>query len=160
MLKFNDSHSIGYPGSYGLFQDYYSNHAPFAGSPNIAVIGALAMGLMYLSAPLVFGIMHAYPHTKRPCILIGLIVMSLALGLGSLSQTVPQLLATQGIFYAIGGSLVYSPTVQFMDDWFVQRKGLAFGALCVCSLPSQSNTRGPQYTDTELSRQEQASAAS
>jgi MFS family permease len=94
------------------------------------------MGLMYLSAPLVYTLLHRYPQMKRPCVMIGLIIMSLALGLGSLSQTVPHLIVTQGIFYAVGGSLVYSPTVMFMDEWFVKRKGLAFGVLCVCFLLS------------------------
>ena len=33
----------GFPSSYGVFQEYYSSHEPFAGSSNIAVVGACAM---------------------------------------------------------------------------------------------------------------------
>ena len=33
----------GFPFSFGVFQDYYSTHEPFAGSPNIAIIGTCAM---------------------------------------------------------------------------------------------------------------------
>jgi hypothetical protein len=33
----------GFPASYGVFQEYYSTHEPFAGSSNIAVVGAVAM---------------------------------------------------------------------------------------------------------------------
>lgn len=55
--------------------------------------------------------------------------MCLALGLSSLSNTVTHLILTQGIFYAIGGTLAYSPAIQFMDEWFVKRKGLAFGVM-------------------------------
>jgi len=33
----------GFPFSYGVFQEYYSTHEPFAGSGNIAVIGTCAM---------------------------------------------------------------------------------------------------------------------
>ena len=38
-----DSHGTGFPFAYGVFQEYYSTHAPFAGSRNIAVIGTCAM---------------------------------------------------------------------------------------------------------------------
>ncbi|OAL46661.1 MFS general substrate transporter [Pyrenochaeta sp. DS3sAY3a] len=117
----------GFPFAFGMFQEYYSSHAPFAGSRNITIIGTCAMGLMYLSAPLVFGMLTRYPHSKRPSIVIGLVTMCLALGLSSLSQTVTHLIVSQGIFYAIGGSLCYSPTIQYMDEWFVKKKGLAFG---------------------------------
>jgi len=33
----------GFPFSYGVFQEYYSTHEPFAGDSNIAVIGTCAM---------------------------------------------------------------------------------------------------------------------
>ncbi|KAH6615112.1 major facilitator superfamily domain-containing protein [Boeremia exigua] len=42
----------GFPFSFGIFQEHYSAHAPFAGSRNIAIIGTCALGLMYLSSPL------------------------------------------------------------------------------------------------------------
>lgn len=89
------------------------------------------MGLMYLGAPLVFGLLQAYPQTKRPAIVGGLVTMCLALGLSSLSQNVTHLIVTQGVFYALGGSFAYSPAIQFMDEWFVKRKGLAFGVMWV-----------------------------
>jgi hypothetical protein len=33
----------GFPFAFGLFQEYYSTHQPFASSSNIAVIGTCAM---------------------------------------------------------------------------------------------------------------------
>lgn len=33
----------GFPFAFGIFQNYYSTHAPFMGSPNIAAIGTTAM---------------------------------------------------------------------------------------------------------------------
>ncbi|KAF2734855.1 putative MFS monocarboxylate transporter [Polyplosphaeria fusca] len=119
----------GFPFAYGIFQEHYSTHAPFAGSRNIAVIGTCAMGLMYLSAPLVFGTIQRFPGSRRPAIAGGLLVMCLALGLSSLAGTVAQLIVTQGVFYAVGGALVYSPVIMFMDEWFVKRKGFAFGVM-------------------------------
>ena len=59
----------------------------------------------------------------------GLLIMCLSLGLSSLCTTVPQLIVTQGILYGIGGAVTYSPVVTFLDEWFVRRKGLAFGIM-------------------------------
>jgi MFS family permease len=64
--------------------------------------------------------------------MIGLLIMCLSLGLSSMSQTVPHLIVSQGVFYAIGGAMCYSPAISFMDEWFVKRKGLAFGMMWVC----------------------------
>ncbi|KAI4595711.1 hypothetical protein KJ359_006702 [Pestalotiopsis sp. 9143b] len=36
---FVEAFTFGFEFSFGVFQDYYSSHAPFAGSGNIAVIG-------------------------------------------------------------------------------------------------------------------------
>jgi hypothetical protein len=63
--------------------------------------------------------------------MIGLGIMCLSLGLSSLSQTVPHLIVSQGLFYAVGAALCYSPVIVFMDEWFVERKGLAFGIMWV-----------------------------
>ncbi|KAJ8111841.1 hypothetical protein OPT61_g5660 [Boeremia exigua] len=119
----------GFPFAFGIFQEYYSSHPPFQGERNIAIIGTCAMGIMYLSSPLIFGFMAWYPRMKRLCIMIGLLTMCASLGLSSLSTTVPHLIASQGAAYAIGGALCYSPTISFMDEWFVKRKGLAFGMM-------------------------------
>ncbi|KAH7108856.1 major facilitator superfamily domain-containing protein [Dendryphion nanum] len=119
----------GFPFAFGIFQEYYTSNPPFAGSRNIPIIGTCAMGLMYLSSPLIFGFFAWYPNSRHRCITIGLIIMCLSLGLSSLSQTVPHLIVSQGVFYPIGGALCYSPVVAFMDEWFVNKKGLAFGIM-------------------------------
>jgi MFS family permease len=123
--------SPGFPFAFGIFQEYYTFNSPFAGSPNIAIIGTCALGVMYLSSPLVFGLLAWYPNFRRPCIVIGLVVMCISLGLSSLSQSVAHLIVSQGLVYAIGAALCYSPAITFMDEWFVKRKGLAFGIMWV-----------------------------
>ncbi|KAF1843738.1 MFS general substrate transporter [Cucurbitaria berberidis CBS 394.84] len=119
----------GFPWSYGIFQDYYSTSLPFAGSSGIPAIGTSAMGILYMAAPITFGSVIRYPQYKRPAIVVGLLTMCLSLALSSLCTTVPQLVMTQGILYGIGGAVTYSPVVQFLDEWFVRRKGLAFGIM-------------------------------
>ncbi|KAF1817075.1 putative MFS monocarboxylate transporter [Eremomyces bilateralis CBS 781.70] len=119
----------GFPFSYGVFQQYYSTHEPFAGSSNIALIGTVSSGIMYLDSLIVFGAMKAFPKLRRPFAVIGLVILCLALGLSSFSQTVTHLIATQGLLYGIGGSIAYSPTILFLNEWFIRRKGLAFGIM-------------------------------
>lgn len=55
--------------------------------------------------------------------------MCIALALSSFSQTVWHLILTQGVLFAIGGSICYGPCILYMDEWFVKRKGLAFGVM-------------------------------
>lgn len=86
---------------------------------------------MYLSSPLVFSLLAWFPTWKRPLIIIGLVISCLSLGLSSLSMTVPHLIVSQGVCYAIGGGLCYSPTVSYVDEWFEKRKGFAFGIMWV-----------------------------
>lgn len=45
---------LGFPFAYGVFQDYYSTHEPFAGSSQIAVIGTCAMVSLTLGNPFLF----------------------------------------------------------------------------------------------------------
>ncbi|RMZ71552.1 MFS monocarboxylate transporter [Pyrenophora seminiperda CCB06] len=124
----------GFPFSYGVFQEYYSTHEPFAGDSNVAVIGTCAMICltmhdlyMAIRSPALGN--YVWPHLQRWATAGGLIVMCLALGLSSLSNKTTELIASQGVIYALGGSLTYSPCILYMDEWFNKRKGLAYGIM-------------------------------
>ncbi|KAK5997754.1 MFS-type transporter pytF-like protein [Cladobotryum mycophilum] len=119
----------GFPFAFGIFQDYYRTHEPFAGSSQIAIIGTCAMGIMYLDIPFVMALQRLYPKLTRYAPAVGLVIMCLALSLSSFSQTTTHLIITQGVFYAIGGSIAYCPCILYMDEWFVKRKGFAYGAM-------------------------------
>ncbi|KAF2434705.1 MFS general substrate transporter [Tothia fuscella] len=119
----------GFPFSYGIFQQYYSENEMFAGEGSIAVIGTCSMGIMYLDAPFVFAALQKWPRLRRPCCVVGLFIMCGALAASSFSQSVRHLIITQGVLYAVGGSLAYSPTILFVNEWFIKRKGLAFGIM-------------------------------
>ena len=123
--------NAGFPFSFGLFQEYYSTHGPFAHSNNIAVIGTLQSGVMYLTAPLTFGSMQKWPQIRRPGLICGLVCMCVSLGLSGFAQTITQLMVIQGVMYAIGGGLAYAPCILYMNEWFVRRRGLAFGVMWV-----------------------------
>ncbi|KAG7290866.1 hypothetical protein NEMBOFW57_000871 [Staphylotrichum longicolle] len=119
----------GFGYSFGVFQAYYSTHEPFAGAPNIAVIGTCAMGIMYLDTPIIMGLHRRFPKQARYSTIAGLLIMCLALALSSFSTTVPHLILTQGILYALGGSIAYAPCIIYLEEWFSARRGLAFGIM-------------------------------
>jgi MFS family permease len=112
-----------------MFQEYYSSSVPFAGSTGIPAVGTCAMGILLMGSPIVLGPLIRYPQYKRTAIATGLVIMSSSLAMGSLCKTVPQLIATQGVLYGIGGAITYNPIVQLLDEWFIVRKGLAFGIM-------------------------------
>ncbi|KAL2069592.1 hypothetical protein VTL71DRAFT_14271 [Oculimacula yallundae] len=120
----------GFPFSFGIFQSYYTTHAPFAGNHNgIAAIGTCSSGVMYLFAPVSLHILEAWPGVRRLSSIVGLFIAATALILSSFSTQIWHLIITQGVMYAIGGSLLYSPTMFYLDEWFEKKKGLAFGVM-------------------------------
>ncbi|KAF2264037.1 MFS general substrate transporter [Lojkania enalia] len=116
----------GFPASYGVFQEYYSTH-DFAGSSNIAVVGACAMGIMYMDITIGFALLKYFPRIRRWATPIGLTVICFSLGLGSFATNVPHLIVTQGIIYAVGGGLAWTPILFYLEEWWVRRRGFAYG---------------------------------
>ena len=84
---------------------------------------------MYCAAPLLFAVYSYYPHFCRQSTFIGLPIVALAVLLSSFATTVWHLILTQGVLYAIGGGLIYYPVFIFIDEWFVRRKGFAYGIM-------------------------------
>ena len=86
-------------------------------------------GIMYLSAPLVSALLAAFPHYTRICSFVGLAIIIVAFVASSFATRVWHLILTQGVMYAIGGGLLYFPIIVYLDEWFIRRKGFAFGIM-------------------------------
>ncbi|KUJ19149.1 MFS general substrate transporter [Mollisia scopiformis] len=124
----------GFPISFGVFQDYYSTLPQFAGvNSKIALIGTLAQGLSYLGAPISAMVTKRFPKYHRLQIWIGWPVCLGGLVAGSFATTVPSLIATQGIMYGIGFITLTYPIISMVDEWWVQRKGMALGLIASAS---------------------------
>ncbi|KAL3421841.1 major facilitator superfamily transporter [Phlyctema vagabunda] len=120
----------GFPFSFGVFEAYYSTHLPWSDSPSgIAIIGTCATGTMYLFAPVSLHFLEAYPSFRRLTSVFGLVLSLSALVASSFVTQVWKLILTQGILYAIGGSLLYAPTNIYLSEWFVKKQGLAIGVM-------------------------------
>lgn len=39
------------------------------------------------------------------------------------------MLLTQGVLHALGCGLLFAPTTLYLDEWFIRRKGMAYGAM-------------------------------
>ncbi|KAI1859808.1 hypothetical protein JX265_010257 [Neoarthrinium moseri] len=122
-----EAFTFGFGFSFGIFQEYYSSHEPFAGSGNIAVIGTTTSGIMYLGTPFILTLCRLYPRAARWSTLSGLFAASLSMALSSLCTSVPQLIGAQGVLFGLGGCIAYCPCTLYIDEWFAQRKDLAYG---------------------------------
>lgn len=82
---------------------------------------------MYCTAPLIYGLLRRFPKYRKMLSVMGYIVLLASIVGASFANTASQLLATQGVLYALGGSVHYFPAFLYLDEWFVRRKGLAYG---------------------------------
>jgi hypothetical protein len=116
---------------------FYTTHPPFSNQANgdddhpnsIAVIGTCSSGIMYLFAPISLYALETWPSIRRLSSIVGLAIVVTALMASSFSSKVWHLILTQGVLYTIGGSLLYSPTMFYLDEWFIKKKGLAIGIM-------------------------------
>ncbi|KAK1974398.1 major facilitator superfamily transporter [Colletotrichum cereale] len=119
----------GFPLSYGVFQDYYSNHPGLKHDSNIAVIGTVATGVYYLGGPLAAPFVARFQAWQRHMIIIGWLGCVLSLVIASFSTSVPGLIATQGFLYGFSFLFVNYPLLRMLNEWFVVRRGLAYGIM-------------------------------
>ncbi|PWY93138.1 MFS general substrate transporter [Aspergillus sclerotioniger CBS 115572] len=118
---------FGFGFSFGVFQDFYTTHPPFSSSNNIAIIGTTTMGVMYIGIPFGLTPCRLYPRWARWFTLLGLSIASLALATSSFCTNTTQLIGTQGILLGLGGFLASCPSTIYIDEWFIHRKGMAYG---------------------------------
>ncbi|KAE8309450.1 major facilitator superfamily domain-containing protein [Aspergillus transmontanensis] len=115
---------------YGIFQEYYSSHNDLQGSKgDLAVVGTTSTGILYLLSPISFTLLTRFPQLQKYCAPVGLLLSVSGSLLSSFSITVWHLIVTQGVLCAVGNGLVFSPTTLYLDQWFVRRKGLAYGIM-------------------------------
>ncbi len=121
----------GYSLAFGIVQEYYATHLPTAAAAPSAVasIGTTQTGVLYLMMPLSFTLLTRRPGLKPWCGPLGLALAVASLVASSYVNSVAALVATQGVLYALGCGLLFSPASLYLDDWFVARKGLAYGVM-------------------------------
>jgi hypothetical protein len=62
-------------------------------------------------------------------ICIGWLICIVALLSSSLGTKLWHLIVTQGLLYGIGIVIIYYPMLSMLNEWFVKRRGLAYGLM-------------------------------
>ncbi|TEY50410.1 hypothetical protein BOTCAL_0277g00080 [Botryotinia calthae] len=124
----------GFPISFGVFQDYYFTLPQFVTSKSqIALIGTISQGLCYLGAPLSASLTKRFPKHQTHQIWFGLPICILGLVAGSFCDTVQGLIWTQGVMYGSGLLILTYPIISMINEWWIARKGMAFGLISAAS---------------------------
>ncbi|KAF2690272.1 putative MFS monocarboxylate transporter [Lentithecium fluviatile CBS 122367] len=121
----------GFSSAFGVLQEYYSRHPEKLDGDvgNVAVVGTTVTGIMYLISPFTFALLTRWPRLRRWCGPIGLVFAAVGFLLSSFATQVWHLIVTQGVMSALGCGLLFTPTTLYLDEWFVKRKGLAYGVM-------------------------------
>ena len=119
--------------SFGVFQRYYAGHPLFKESGSIATIGTLATGVSYLGMPFANSVAIKWPQHRRKMCSVGWFLCVGALAAASLATGVRQLLLFQGLLYGVGWVVCYTPFLFILNEWWVERRGFAYGLLFAAS---------------------------
>ena len=84
---------------------------------------------MYLMMPLSFTLLTRYPRLRHYSGPLGLLVTAASLIFSSFATQIWHLIVSQGVLCAIGSGLLFSPTTLYLDEWFISRKGMAYGTI-------------------------------
>jgi len=117
----------GFALSFGILQEYYASNEPFASQGGIAAIGTTSTGVMYLTMPLFLWAFQKWPKARRWSLWASVPTIAASLVGASFANTVPQLIVCQGIVYGIAGNALVMPTINLINEWFSQKRGLALG---------------------------------
>ncbi|KAF3808901.1 putative acetyltransferase [Colletotrichum gloeosporioides] len=96
---------------------------------NIAVIGTVATSVYFLGGPIATPLVARFQAWQRHMIVVGWLGCCVSLAVASFMSSVPGLIATQGVLYGFAFTLLYYPVLRMLNEWFVHRRGFAFGIM-------------------------------
>ncbi|KAF9886742.1 hypothetical protein FE257_011119 [Aspergillus nanangensis] len=123
----------GFPLSFGVFQEYYSHVPEFANNRYISVVGTMASGFGYLGAPVIMPFIQRHQRWQRQMIWVGWPICIAGLIIGSFASTLEVLILTQGVAYGLGFLIFYYPIISMVNEYWIARRGMAYGILCGAS---------------------------
>ncbi|QIW96718.1 hypothetical protein AMS68_002236 [Peltaster fructicola] len=84
-------------------------------------------------APLAIPLVSRYPQYRKLMIWLGWPLCLLGLVAGSFAQTLEVLILTQGVLYGLGFITFYYPILSMVNEWWIDRRGLAYAIMCSAS---------------------------
>lgn len=121
----------GFPCSYGILQRHYlSPGSPYHDETTyLAMVGTIAAGAPYIGGMLAIIPITRYPQYRRWMVVTGCFICAMSLLISSFSTQLWHLLLTQGVGYAVGFIFLYNPLFSMLNEWFVVKRGMAYGIL-------------------------------
>ncbi|KAL1683007.1 major facilitator superfamily domain-containing protein [Schizophyllum commune] len=120
-----------FPFTYGVFLESYLSDPTYATQSHatalLPLIGTISSGIMYCAGTVLHPAIVRYPRLRRPAVWVGATLCSASLFCASYTTKISALFGLQGVVYAIGGSLLYFPTIFYMNEWFFRLRGTASG---------------------------------
>ncbi|TKA67645.1 hypothetical protein B0A55_07984 [Friedmanniomyces simplex] len=86
-----------------------------------------------MAAPLVIPLTKRFAKYRRQMIWFGWPLCLLGLVAGSFARTLGTLILTQGIMYGVGFTIFYYPILSMVNEFWIARRGMAYGFLCSAS---------------------------
>ena len=123
----------GFALSFGVFERHYSSLLLFKDSSSIPSIGTLAIGVSFLGMPFANPVALGWPQHRRKMSVTGWCICLLGLAAASLATTTSHLLAFQGLLYGVGWCICYTPFWLILNEWWVEKRGMAYGILFAAS---------------------------
>lgn len=80
-------------------------------------------------SPITFSVLTKYPHLRKSCGWVGVLISIAGFLLASFATKMWQLVITLGVLSAVGNGLLFTPTTLYLDEWFIRRKGLSMGIM-------------------------------
>ena len=115
--------------TFGIFQEYYSKHPPLQGSKGVPWIGVLGTGIPFLGSPLMTHLSKKFRLWQTHFVWCGWALCVTSLATASFCRSLGSLAATQGCLYGLGFLILYYPVLSMLNEWFIKRRGLAYGLL-------------------------------
>ncbi|KAI4193695.1 MAG: hypothetical protein LQ348_002799 [Seirophora lacunosa] len=140
----------GFPISFGVFQNHYAKLPEFEDNPHVTIVGTMASGIPYLGAPFMAVFVRRYQRYRNQMIWAGWPLCIAALVAGSFANTIGALIVTQGIMYGTGFLIFYYPIISIVTEWWIQRRGMAFGI--ITSAAGASGIAMPLIIETLLDK--------
>ncbi|KAL8772968.1 MAG: hypothetical protein Q9209_001988 [Squamulea sp. 1 TL-2023] len=116
-----------------ILQNYYFTHHPFEGNANLSTVGTLGTAFFFLGAPVATYLVRRYHRWQREIIWTGCAISIIGLVSASFAPDFGTLVATQGVIFGMGVLIMYYPIFSMLNEWFIDRRGLALGILCAAT---------------------------
>ncbi len=95
----------------------------------ISAVGASFVSLSYMAASPVAPLLTHYRYYMKHISTASVALVIVSFLIASFCKSIPLLILFAGILPGIGTSVGFSPVLYYVPEWFVERRGLAFGLI-------------------------------